>query len=294
LFSDYATKSRAVFVPPGKTATYDADGVFDFPTGTVLLKSFGFPADARATPQVMRWIETRVLVKADDGWHAYPYLWDDAMTTATYDPGGRQLHVSWTDKNGTAFDNGYLQPGQVQCKQCHESNGTFLPIGPRARALNRDLDYGNGVVENQLAHWAKAGILAGAPSDPNTAPKLADWTDASQPVETRARAYLEANCAHCHNSTGSASTSGLFLAASNTDPLHFGVCKEPLSAGGMVGMRQFDVVPGDPDASVLSYRMSVTDPGVAMPQIGRDVVDTEGLALVRQWITTLPKAPCSK
>jgi hypothetical protein len=175
-----------------------------------------------------------------------------------------------------------------------ESNGTFTPIGARARALNRDYDYGAGVVENQLAHWTKAGILAGAPSDPSAAPKLAAWDDTSQSTDTRARAYLEGNCAHCHNATGSASTSGLFLAASDTDALHFGVCKEPLSAGGMVGMRQFDIVPGDPDASILSYRMSVTDPGVAMPQIGRDVVHAEGLDLVRQWITALPKAPCSK
>jgi uncharacterized repeat protein (TIGR03806 family) len=294
LFSDYATKSRAVFVPAGKTASYDADGVFDFPTGTVLLKSFGFPADARVTPPEMHWLETRLLVRADDGWHAYPYLWNEDGTTATYDPGGRALHVSWTDADGGAIDHGYLQPGQTQCKQCHESAGNFEPIGPKARNLNRDHDYGGGVVENQLVHWTNAGILAGAPADPSAAPVLADWTDTTQSIDTRARAYLEANCAHCHNATGSASTSGLFLSASVTDALHYGVCKEPLSAGGMVGNRQFDVVPGDPDASVLSYRMSVTDPGVAMPQIGRDVVDTDGLALVRTWIMQLPKAPCSK
>ena len=295
LFSDYAVKSRAVFVPPGKTATYDADGVFDFPTGTVLVKTFGFPEDARTTPPIMHWLETRLLVKADAGWHAYPYLWDETTNTATYDPGGRQLHVSWTDKNGKAFDNGYLQPAQTQCKQCHESNANFIPIGPKARNLNRDHDYGpDGGVENQLVHWTNAGILTGAPADPSAAPKLAAYADTTQSLDTRARAYLEANCAHCHDATGSASTSGLFLSASNTDLLHYGVCKEPLSAGGMVGNRQFDIVPGDPDASILWYRMSVTDPGVAMPQVGRDVVDTDGGALIRAWITALPKAPCSK
>ena len=293
LFSDYALKSRAVFVPPGKKATYDPTGAFQFPTGTVLIKSFGFPEDARVSPPVMHWLETRLLVKADDGWHAYPYLWDAAGTKATYDPGGRTLHVKWTDAKGKAFDNAYTQPAQTQCKQCHELDAVLTPIGPKARNLNRDHAYATGT-ENQLAHWTKAGILSGAPADPATAPKLAVWNDTSLPVDTRARAYLEANCAHCHDDTGSASTSGLFLWASETDPLHYGVCKEPLSAGGMVGARQFDIVPGNPDLSILWFRMSSTAPGVAMPQIGRDVVDAEGLALISDWITNLPKAACNQ
>ncbi len=291
LFSDYAIKSRAVFVPPGKSARYDPTGAFDFPTGTVLMKSFGFPEDARVSPPVMHWLETRVLIKADDGWHAYPYLWNVTGTKATYDAGGRSLHVHWTDPNGQVQDNAYLQPAQTQCKQCHEADGVLTPIGPRARNLNRDRVYPSGT-ENQLAHWVKAGILTGAP-DPRAAPVLAAWNDQTKSLDTRARAYLEGNCAHCHNATGSASTSGLFLFASEPDPLHYGVCKEPLSAGGMVGARQFDLVPTEPDASILWYRMTSVAPGIAMPQIGRDVVDAAGVALISDWIATLPKAACN-
>ena len=137
--------------------------------------------------------------------------------------------------------------------------------------------------------------MTGAPADPTTAPKLAVWDDpAHYTVDQRARAYLEVNCAHCHDADGSASTSGLFLWASEADPLRYGVCKEPLSAGGGVGARQFDIVPGDPDASVLWFRMASVQPGLAMPQISRDVVDKEAVALVRDWITALPKAACNK
>jgi uncharacterized repeat protein (TIGR03806 family) len=294
LFSDYATKRRAVYVPPGKTMTYSGTDVFDFPVGSVLIKSFGFPDDARKAAPVMKWIETRLLVKSSDGWKAYAYLWDDAQKVATYNPGGRALQVSWIDGAGTKNEHGYLQPSQAQCKQCHEDTANVTPIGPKARNLNKDYAYGT-VTENQLTHWTKAKILDGAPADPTTAPKLATWDDpAHYTVEQRARAYLEVNCAHCHDADGSASTSGLFLAASEADPLHYGVCKEPLSAGGSVGARQFDIVPGDPDASVLWFRMASTAPGLAMPQISRDVVDTEAVALVRDWITALPKAACNK
>ncbi len=294
LFSDYAVKRRAVYLPPGKTATYSANEIFEFPVGTVLIKSFGFPDDARKAAPIMKWIETRLIVRVEGGWKAYAYLWDDAQQVATYNPGGRALQVSWIDATGTKKEHGYLQPSQTQCQQCHEDSGTVTPIGPKARNLNRDFAYGDKT-ENQLARWTSAKILTGAPSDPTTAPKLAVWDDVAHfAVDQRARAYLEVNCAHCHDAVGSASTSGLFLWASETDPTRYGVCKEPLSAGGSVGARTWDVVPGDPDASILWFRMAATQPGIAMPQISRDVVDKEAVALIRDWITGLPKAPCNK
>lgn len=293
LFSDYAVKRRAVFVPRGESATYDPNDAFGFPVGSILVKTFGFPDDARKAKPVMRWVETRLLVRAADGWHAYAYLWNEAQTSAKYAPGGRSLSVSWIDERGQARTHGYLQPAQTQCLQCHQSTGVLEPIGPKARNLNHDFAYATGA-ENQLAHWSRRGLLAGAPADPATAPRLAAWNDpTSFGVAERARAYLEVNCAHCHRATGAASTSGLFLEASEADPLRFGVCKEPLSAGGQMGSRTWDVVPGTPDASILLYRMTSNDPGIAMPQIGRDVVDDEGVALVRAWIEALPSAPCN-
>lgn len=294
LFSDYAVKRRGVFLPPGTSATYDPNGTFEFPLGTILVKSFGFPDDARKAAPAMRWVETRLLVRIDGGWKAYAYIWNDAQTVATYNPGGRGLTVSWIDAAGTPQNNEYLQPSQTQCQQCHESNGIIVPIGPKARNLNRDYAYADGPA-NQLTRWTKAGILKGAPADPTTVTRLPVWNDATNyTVEQRARAYLEVNCAHCHDGAGSGSTSGLFLWVTETDPLRYGVCKESLSAGGSVGARQWDVVPGNPDQSILWYRMASVKPGLAMPQIGRDVVDAEAVALVRDWILGLPPGPCNK
>ena len=109
-------------------------------------------------------------------------------------------------------------------------------------------------------------------------------------LDQRARAYLDINCGHCHSKTGPADTSGLFLDASVTDPIRWGRCKTPVAAGQGTGGNLFSVVPGSPDDSILIYRMVSLDPGAMMPELGRSLVHAEGVALVRDWISTLPGA----
>ena len=45
LFTDNALKHRFMRLPPGEAATYDDDGAWGFPEGTVLVKTFAFPVD---------------------------------------------------------------------------------------------------------------------------------------------------------------------------------------------------------------------------------------------------------
>ena len=73
-----------------------------------------------------------------------------------------------------------------------------------------------------------------------------------------------------------------------TDPIQLGICKHPVAAGPAGGGRPADITPGNPDASVMPYRMDSTSPAIAMPQIGRSVVDTHGLALINEWISEMP------
>ena len=47
LYSDGALKFRYVYLPEGQYARYTPDEVFDFPVGTVLIKTFAFAADIR-------------------------------------------------------------------------------------------------------------------------------------------------------------------------------------------------------------------------------------------------------
>ena len=75
---------------------------------------------------------------------------------------------------------------------------------------------------------------------------------------------------HCHNPRGAADTSGLFLDARETEPRRLGLCKPPIAAGRGSGGLAYSLVPGQPEASILSYRMHATqlDPYPAMRSVG--------------------------
>lgn len=287
LFSDYATKYRFVRLPLGTKATYQPEEVFDFPVGTIIVKTFGYLNDLRDPAMGRRLLETRLLIHRADGWIGVPYVWNEDQTEAVLDVAGSTVDVSWTHTDGSERSTNYIIPNSNQCKGCHENEKKMMPIGPKARNLNKDFAYDEGT-ENQLAHWTKAGILAGAP-DPAEAPRLANDADpASGTLDERARAWLEINCAHCHNPKGPAKTSGLDLMASQQVPAKIGVWKTPVAAGRGSGGLSFDIVPGKPDESILLHRILSTDPGVMMPELPRRLVDEEGVALIAEWVRALP------
>lgn len=308
LFSDYAHKLRTVWMPAGTSAKYGDTASFDFPVGTIISKTFYYPLPtgrrwdgksvARASPKdellakealaldKVRLIETRLLVRREQGWIALPYVWNDAQTDATLERTGAVVPLELVDAAGVREAASYQVPDQNQCAGCHATDNRsrkLAPIGPKARHLNREFDYAQGR-ENQLAHLSRVGYLAGAP-DPRRAPRAADWTEAGHAsLDDRARAYLDVNCGHCHSATGPAITSGMWLDVSTRDRLKLGFCKQPIAAGKGTGNRGYDIVPGDPDASILAFRMDSDDPAVMMPELGRSVIHREGVALIREWI----------
>ena len=262
LFSDYAVKDRYVFVPPRQTARYADDGVFDFPVGSAFIKSFGYGG---AHP-----VETRVLLRRASGWVALPYVWEG--NDAVLKRAGTRVDVT---VNGQPVS--YKVPNANQCKECHALDGSITLIGPKARNLN------DGA---QLAAWVKAGLLDRAPAD---APRVPRFDDETAPVALRARAYLDVNCGHCHNPRGAASNSGLVLSWGETNPTALGIGKTPVAAGRGSGGRYFAIAPGDPDRSIMIYRLKSVEPGVAMPELGRATVHAEGVALLERWIREMPK-----
>ena len=264
--------------PRGATPTYRAVGVVEFPVGTVLVKTFAYPASGGGE----RFIETRLLVRQAGGWVPNTYVWNDAQTEAVLKRAGARVAVNFA---GRAID--YAVPNVNQCKQCHLSGAAVTPIGPKARNLNGDLAYASGT-ENQIAHWTRTGMLAGTPAQVTATPR---WDDPHASLDGRARAYLDANCAHCHSRAGLASNSGLYLNFEETDPSALGVGKRPIAAGRGSGGLQFSIQPGAPAASIIVHRMQSTEPGVMMPQFGRTVTHAEGIALIEAWITAMPPPP---
>ena len=283
LFSNYAEKIRFIKLPPGGKVTFQDSVAFKFPIGTILVKNFFYPLDFRNPDGTRRIIETRLLVHQPDGWEAWPYIWNDEQTEAFYDPAGETKTVRYIAGNGKQKEISYAVPNKNQCKGCHIRNEALMPVGLTARQLNGEYDYPDGK-HNQLEFWTKHGWLEGMP-DLSTVPALPQWGDPTAgTLDQRARAYLDANCGHCHSAAGPASTSGLFLDFFENAPAQLGVNKTPVAAGRGAGKLKFDIVPGKPEQSILVFRMKTNDPAIAMPELGREQIHTEGVALIEEWI----------
>lgn len=281
LFSNYAEKSRFFKLPQGRSIVYDDSSYLGFPVGTVLIKNFYYPDDFRNPDKGRTIIETRLLVHEHNGWQAYPYIWNDEQTDAFYDPAGETRTVTYRNASGKKITTSYAVPNKNQCKGCHVRGEGIVPIGPTARQLNRPVFNGT---ENQLALWSTLALLDGLP-EASEVPRSAVWDDArTGTLDQRARAYLDVNCGHCHSRHGPANTSGLFLDVYETNPTHLGVFKAPVAAGRGAGDLQFDIEPGKPHKSILVFRMKTNDPAIAMPEIGREQIHAEGVALIEEWI----------
>ncbi|MFI2812426.1 MULTISPECIES: SO2930 family diheme c-type cytochrome [unclassified Microbulbifer] len=311
LFTDYAHKLRTVWMPPGSSAEY-ADERFEYPVGTVLSKTFYYPRDTSGIQDAVlrtddysrdyvagrtgealnldnvRLMETRLLVKRADGWQALPYVWNAEQTEAVLEIAGDASRLQLV--SGEIEDAGftYVVPDANQCAGCHADNHTdkaIMPLGPRARHLNKDYAYADGA-RNQLLHWQQVGYLSGLP-EITAVPRNVDFTDSSEPLEARARSYLDINCGHCHNPAGAADTSGLMLDHQESDRRKLGLCKPPVAAGTGSGNRRFAIVPGEPEESILNFRVETTNPGAMMPELGRSLEHEEGTALLREWVASM-------
>ena len=182
--------------------------------------------------------------------------------------------------DGSVRTVSYSVPNMNQCKGCHLRGDKIMPIGPTARQLNGSI---KGHDHNQLVQLTTNGWLTGLPPIEKIA-RLASYDNTEEALDSRARAWLEVNCAHCHRPDGPAKTSGLHLLADTKNPFELGVGKPPVAAGRGSGGLNYDIVPGKPDQSILYYRIKSDDPGVMMPELGKKLVHEEGVRLIEQWI----------
>jgi len=338
LFSDYASKYRVVFLPPGEPVTWNEGGksapnaTLYFPVGTVIAKTFSFKNGADENV-----VETRLLIHRDAGdggslWEGMAYQWEtDASgnrTDAVLALSGGKASVSWNypdpdpsvGKTYVGSSSNYAIPHPNQCGSCHNNEDLQAgdaPIGPKVRLLNLPMDYdGDGRPDaNQLQSWVDRGMLTNAPDlavdgdlvatgahrlprfdvagDRFIIPGIQENHPAgseSHNTEVRARAWLETNCAHCHNNKGAASSTGLYFDVFRNVNLNFGICKSPVTAGSASGGRSYDIVPGNADASIASYRIHAEDSSINMPPLARSVSHAEGVALIDAWINNVVNA----
>jgi uncharacterized repeat protein (TIGR03806 family) len=293
LFTDYAQKSRFVWMPSGKRATFDGNAnSLDFPVGAVLIKNFFY--ENVAPSGSTRIIETRLLIRKrnattnDTGWEPYTYVWNDEQTEAYLDNGnGLFTEVTWT-QNGEQRTVNYKIPSVFECRTCHKlKNENFmdmiLPIGPKPQNLNFDYDY-DGTTQNQISKWIAEGYLENAA--PVNIHSTVDYRDASQPIGMRARSYLDANCAHCHRDKGQCDYMPMRMDFANADNATLGHCMVPILGSPV----DYIIKPGDASRSDIIYRTNTDDGAIIMPLMGRSLIHTEGVDLLTQWINGMDPA----
>lgn len=307
LFTDYAFKLRTIWVPETAGAgAFRAKDYPDLPIGTVISKTFYYPrgeaensvlkrmdSQAATNPILqdlarVRLIETRLLVRRSDGWNALSYVWNEDQTDAKLTKIGDARRLTLIEHDGTEQAFTYIVPDMNQCAGCHAPNNTtreLAPLGLQPRHMNKTYRHGDEEV-NQLLNLQAIGYLSGV-GEISQIDHNVDWSDARLPLDQRARAYLDINCAHCHNPVGPADTSGLDLTMDALSGPALGVCKLPIAAGSGTGGRAFSIVPGQPDASILLHRVETIDPGAMMPELGRALQHREGAALLRDWIAEM-------
>ena len=299
LFTDYAHKLRTLWIPQSLQAEIVEDKI-NYPVGSVLSKTFYYPrSSSTALTKVAdsglqkinlsenQLIETRLLVRKNDGWDAFPYVWNDEQTEAFLRVAGASKKISLLDQDSTqTTDFTYFVPNENQCAGCHTTvhpDGDMHPLGALFSQLDVDVRTG---IASPLEQMVQRGWL----NDEQVFPRSESWQDLSAPLDDRALAYLNMQCGHCHNPEGAADTSGLILDSSQTIAINRGVCKPPVAAGGGAGDLRYAIVPGQPEESILLYRMRSDKPDEMMPELGRSLIHSEGVDLISRWIEEMPGA----
>lgn len=285
LFTDYAQKKRFIWMPDNVKATYNEDGkILDFPVGTVLIKNFYYENSLPAN--TVKIIETRLMIKKQDGWLFANYVWNNEQTEAIQSTEAKLTRVQW-DQNGSTMMVNYKIPSIIDCASCHTLNGIQTPIGTKPQNLNKLYTYTDGS-KNQLQKLIEVGYLNN--NLPSQILSTVDWTNKNLPLETRVRSYLDINCAHCHTPGGPCDYTPMDFAFNRTtNPINLGICVEPsdFASGG----EDYLIAGQQIEESLVRSRMNNNISFEMMPPLGRTIVNEEAVELIEEWINSLEPCP---
>ncbi|WP_309642159.1 hypothetical protein [Flavobacterium sp.] len=303
LFTDYAHKKRFVWMPKGTKATFNGDTkVLELPVGAVLIKTFYY---INVQPSnTTRIIETRLMIRKASGWIFADYVWNDEQTEAYYSLEGSFTPITWKDQNDVIKSTNYRIPSDVQCFVCHKKKEVvdgvevtkYIPIGIKPQNLNFNYNYGTST-RNQLTMWIQQGYLENNFSFPSENNTTVNYSDTSKPIELRARSYVDANCAHCHQDNRHCDYRPMRFAFAETGlpngvgRTNMGVCVDTQDMQDFPVDLSTIVKPGSIERSMMYYRLNTTDETYRMPLHGRTIIHDEGVALIEQWINSLQDCP---
>ena len=266
LWSNGSAKQRFLFLPDGERIDNTRREHWEFPVGTLFVKTFHFPQAKNRQP-----IETRIIRRLREGWDYQVYRWRDG------DGHLLALDRSLPVKLRTPDNELILHaiPSRFDCKNCHEHNETVI-IGFDELRLN-------GALAEQ-AH-TQLEQLAGRDVFSAPIPEQPLRIDSEDPKERAVLGYMHGNCAHCHNASPQAESR---LDLSYQVALSNIVGRDTEGSGQAIGVR---VVPGEPGQSVLFQALSGESEDEdlkTMPPVGVQLIDAEAVELFREWIEALP------
>jgi uncharacterized repeat protein (TIGR03806 family) len=285
-WSDGASKTRWVALPDAKVK-FSATGPWVFPAGTVFVKHFDLPTDP-FNPNAKRRLETRLLVRdSAGGVYGVTYKWRADQSDADLLPGSLSEDIPLKTATGQSGRQSWYYPSRKDCLTCHTAGGGGV-LGVKTRQMNHDFAYPTGVTDNELRAWNRVGLFEPAiqATDLAAFPTLAAAEDDTRSIEDRARSYLDANCSHCHHPGG---TVAYFDARFTTPLAQQGLINGPVLLDQGIDRPRI-ISPHDIWRSIAYMRVN-TDGDVRMPPLARETVDYKGVALLRQWIMSLPGRP---
>jgi uncharacterized repeat protein (TIGR03806 family) len=286
LFSDYALKNRFVWMPNGVKATFNGDGnVLELPVGSALIKNFFYEnVQPNNTTKI---IETRIMIRKSTGWIFANYIWNDEQSDALLTTQSTARDLSWKDANNVVHTLNYRTPEvDFECLRCHSTfnNQIINPLGIKPQNINYNFNYADGS-KNQLNKLIEFGYLEN--NLPDQINSTVDFNDTSKSLDLRVRSYFDANCAHCHENGGEASSHNLRFAFNETiNPVKMGVTAH--AAHYLEGYNNVTVTPGNVNLSILHYRINTeNDLLYIMPPLIRTKRHTEAVQLIETWINSL-------
>jgi uncharacterized repeat protein (TIGR03806 family) len=289
-WSDGATKSRWISLPnengPAQKISFSPTGEWKFPPGTVLVKHFELPIDD-TQPNLHRRLETRFIVCDSTGSvYGVTYKWRPDNSDAELLSTNLVEAIPVRTASGVRTQQWYY-PSREDCRTCHTRLAGGV-LGPKTRQLNRDFAYPSGVTDNQLLTWNHIGLFDThlEESALSSCPKLAKSDDTSRPIEDRARSYLDANCSHCHRPNGTVAS---FDARYDRPLAEQNLIKGPVLIDEGIDNASI-IAPNDIWRSIALVRMRTLE-GFKMPPLAHQVTDTNGIALIEQWVQSLPGKP---
>jgi uncharacterized repeat protein (TIGR03806 family) len=295
LWSDGALKTRYLAVPnnggiitPNEQIAFAPTGSWTFPAGTVFVKTFELNTDT-TNPNVRHRLETRLLVRDINGAvYGVTYKWRADNSDADLLTGSLSENILITNATGMSTQTWYY-PSPADCLTCHTPVAHYV-LGVNSRQLNSGLAYpATGVTDNQLRTLNRLGLFAPAFDEAGITnfEKLSSLTNFAASLQERARSYLDANCAQCHQPGGTGIT---FDGRYDTALASQNITNYPASVS--LGYDNTKIIaPKDIWRSMIYQRMNTTNNLYKMPTLARNLIDTNAVQVFADWINSLPGTP---